>query len=90
MTTTELKKFYNAYIEASKVCDAADEAWDADLENEELEAEFDRTYALQNKALEQLTKAISEFTKGQITEKTARVMVMKFEGNLQNLFDRIA
>ncbi len=51
MTTTELKKIYSAYIEASKVCDAAEEAWEDDYENEELEAEFDRTYALQGKAL---------------------------------------
>lgn len=54
----KIKELYKRMIEAEQKSDEAEAAWNEDLENEELEAEFDKTYQECFKATEELVKEI--------------------------------
>lgn len=86
----ELKALYNEYMEAVKAADIADAAWEADAENEELEAAFDEAYNMQYEAMEALIDGIVFFSAGQIDKKTARLMITKKGNKLADLMARVA
>ena len=75
-----MKKALENYEAATKEMDAIDAEFENDLFNEELETRWNVAYKKQFDAFINLANAIVKATKGQIDEKTARVMVQtKFE-----------
>lgn len=86
----DLKNIFNEYLKAEAICDKAEEAYEADCENEAIEAEFDRTYKESWGLLEKLTDGIVEITGGRIKKRTARMMVISQRERLENLFSRVA
>lgn len=90
MKINELKKLYAEYVEAEAISDAADAAYEADCENEAVEAEFDRTYKEAMAALGKLVDGIVAFTNGAIDKKTARMMVIAKKDRLEAILNRAA
>ena len=86
----ELKKLYELYKIATEAADLADEAWSKDPENEELEKAFDDFYKSQHEATEALTEAIEIFTKGQVSKKTARTILVMNTKKFDELMEKIA
>ena len=76
MKAEELRKLYREYRIAERICDRAEAAYEADCENEAVEAEFDRTYKESCKILDKLIGGIVEITGGRIDKKTARMMII--------------
>lgn len=81
-----LKALQAAEEKASKI----DSAWEADPENEELEAAFDEAYAAEYKAHEALANEIVRITSGRIDYKTASTMIHKKRSELESLIARLA
>ena len=81
-----LKALKIAEMEATK----ADEAWEADPENEELEAAFDEAYSKEFEARENLAKAIVKTTFGKIDIQTARNMIRIKRMELETLISKMA
>lgn len=86
----ELKRLYNLYKIATEAADLADKAWEKDPENEELEKAFDDFYKEQHEASEALTEAIEAFTKGQVSKKTARTILVMNPKKFDELMNKIA
>lgn len=86
----ELKRLYNLYKIATEAADLADKAWENDPENEELEKAFDDFYTEQHEATEALTEAIEAFTKGQVSKKTARTILVMNPKKFEELMNKIA
>lgn len=82
-----MKKAYNEYKRLSAENDKIMEAWENDIENEELEKAFDNSYKAYYKAFENLIKAIVVETNGKISEEIARLMITnsKFEQLMETI-----
>lgn len=83
----------NELLEALKAAEEKanriDKAWEADPENEELEAAFDEAYAAEHKALEAVANEIVKFTSDKIDFQTASVMIRKKRAELESLIARL-
>lgn len=85
-----LKTLMNALRIAEEITSKADAAWDNEPENEELEAAFDKAYAKEFEAFENLVDGIMSVTGGKIDRKTAGLMIRKKREQLEALIARIA
>lgn len=85
----EIKTLFTNYEVAEERANKADEAWNNEPENEELEAEFDRAYEAEYNAFEKLVNAISKFTNNQIDTKTAGLMVRTKRNELKAIIEKI-
>ena len=84
-TMKEILKRLNAAIEAGN---AADDAWEKDPENAELEKAFDETYKAEYAIRKELAAAIVKATAGQIDEQTA--FKMTYNPKLAELIESAA
>ena len=85
-----LKDLLKALKIAEENANKVDAAWENDPENENLEIAFDRAYAKEHEALENLVGEIVKVTAGKIDRKTARAMVIKKREQLEALINRAA
>lgn len=85
-----LKDLMKALKIAEENANKADAAWECDPENEELEAAFDKAYAKEHEAFENLVDEIVKVTAGKIDRNTARTMIIKKRGQLEALIARAA
>ena len=70
--------------------DAVDAAWEADPENESIEATWDEAYADIHAAGEAVAAEIVKFTAGVIDTKTARRMLTEKREELEKLISKAA
>ena len=85
-----MKELFRAYEEARKANDEIEKAWEQDVENEELEEQFDATYHAYIVAYTALVRGIVEFTKGAIDSMTAKRMIATKNDELKALVERLA
>ena len=85
-----LKDLMKALKIAEENANMADAAWENDPENKDLEITFDKAYAKEHEALENLVDEIVKVTSGKIDQKTARTMVIKKRSQLEALINRAA
>ena len=90
MTITTLKNLYNEYLRKEEISDAADEAWENDYDNEELERAFDEAYRDQAEAMDRVIDGIVEITSGRIDKRTAHTMLLKGRDALTSLLSMTA
>lgn len=81
----ELKKLFNEYKAAKEEATKADNAYENDPENEELENQFDIAYKNEFNVLEKLSIKIQEVTKNQIDKITARKLIITNLNGLEKL-----
>ena len=86
----EFKTLWNKYLEAEKLANEIDEAFELDPENEEIESKWDEAYKAEYEAKEQVTDKIVEMTSGMIDKKTANTMILAKRKELVELISRIA
>lgn len=84
----KIKELYKRMIEAEQKSDEAEAAWNEDLENEELEAEFDKTYQEYFDATEELVKEIMNLIG--VDKATARAIIHSKRKEFEALIKRIA
>ena len=89
---TDLKAKWMAYTVAEMTNDNVMAKWEADPENEELEAFADRTYEVMWELLEAFAVEMEIFTKGQVDAHIAKRLAMcpKYSGRLEELMNRWA
>lgn len=85
-----MKELLKALKIAEEKADRIDAAWDADPENEALEAAFDEAYAAQYKAFEAVVKKIVSMTGGKIDQRTAGTMLRMKRSEIESLVSRMA
>ncbi|MCM1578724.1 MAG: hypothetical protein NC078_08015 [Ruminococcus sp.] len=85
-----MKELLKALQATEEKANEIDRAWDADPENEALEAAFDEAYAAEYKAHEALANEIVRTTSGRIDFKTASAMINKKRAELENLIARLS
>ena len=86
----KFKRLFNEYKRLNSITNEIEAAWDNDPENEELEADFDKAYIAEHKALTNLMDYIVLYTGGMIDRPTARLMIVKMPERLEALVNRIA
>ena len=86
----KLKKLWNEYIKAETAANIADEKWNADPENEELEDAFDAAYAAEIEAMNKVAEEIVAFTSGKIDHSLAQKMVRMQRAAIEDLINRVA
>lgn len=86
----KIKELFKEYETAENRANAADEAWENDYENAELEKEFTEAYEAEHKAFEALAEEITNLTAGAIDTKTAGYMIRANRDDLKKLIERIA
>ena len=84
----EIEKAMRIFKEKEAIANEAEERFDNDPFNEEIEAEFDRAYEEEYKALETAAELIAKVI-GTET-KTARTMIMKNGDQIIDLVSRVA
>lgn len=82
-----MKELLKALKEAEERANKADAAWDADPENEALEAAFDEAYRAEHDAFENLVNEIVKATSGKIDTKTAVTMIRTKRKELEALIE---
>ena len=89
---TDLKAKWMAYKVAAMTNDNVMAKWEADPENEELEAFADRTYEVMWELLEAFAAEMEAATNGQVDAKTAKRLVLcpKYSGRLEDIMNRWA
>lgn len=85
-----MKELLEALKAAEEKASRIDKAWEADPENEELEAAFDEAYIAEYKALEAVANEIVKFTSGKIDFNTAKRMIYKKRAELESLIAKLA
>lgn len=80
----KLEKFEELEAAASK----ADEAYEAEPENAELEAAFDKAYKEEFHAMEELLNGIVALTKWQIDTETAKKMLFTKRAELKKILEK--
>lgn len=80
-----MKELLKALKEAEERANKADAAWDAEPENEALEAAFDEAYEAEHEAFENLVNEIVKATSGKIDTKTAAAMIRSKRNELEAL-----
>lgn len=83
----KIKALIETLAKLVETANAAEEAYAANPENEELEAAFDEAYKAEYETRQKLTKAISSFAG--IDTKTAYAMTHKTFEQLKSLAERI-
>ena len=83
----KIKALIETLAKLVETATAAEEAYAANPENEELEAAFDEAYKAEYETRQKLTKAISSFAG--IDTKTAYAMTHKTFEQLKSLAERI-
>lgn len=83
MTIERFRELWNNYRKASAEADKADDAWDKDPENRELEKRFDEAYKAEYTAHMECVKALCELL--HIDERTAYLMATKREHEINTL-----
>lgn len=86
----KLKRLWNEYIKAEEKANAADEAYEMEPENEELEKAFDEAYRAEYKAMEKVAAEMVTFTKGKIDHALACKMVRMQRAAIEDLINRVA
>lgn len=87
---TELKKLFLEYREALKEANKADEAWEKDPCNEELEKAFDFAYSKEFDLFQKLQNEIVTISGGKISKGTASAMINGRFEDLEKIIERIA
>lgn len=87
---TEIKKLFKAYETAEQESNRLYSLLENDLDNEELEAQWDAAYNKEYTAHEALVAEIVKITSGMIDSKTARAMIASKKTELKNLIGRLA
>ena len=85
-----MKELLKKLEEAEKRANAADEAWDNDPENEQLEIEFDEAYNEEWNARKAVINEVVKITNGQIDEKTVNTMLNVKRNELKAIIERMA
>ena len=80
----KLKKFEELETAANK----ADAAYQAEPENAEAEAAFDKAYKEEFQAMEDLLNAIEQITNGQINTETAKRMLFTKRAELKKILEK--
>lgn len=80
----KLKKFEELEAAASE----ADAAYQADPENAEAEAAFDKAYKKEYQAMEELLNGIVELTNGEIDTETAKRMLFTKRAELKKILEK--
>ena len=86
----KIKDLFKTYEELNQKANEADEAWNNEPENEELEGAFDEAYEKEYEAFENLVTEIERLTNGMIDKQTAGVMVRSKREELKAIVERIA
>lgn len=86
----KIKDLFKTYEELNQKANEADEAWNNEPENEELEEAFYEAYEKEYEAFENLVTEIERLTNGMIDKQTARVMVISKREELKAIVERIA
>lgn len=86
----EFKTLYNTYKAAAEETNNIEAAWEANPENEELEAAFDEAYNKEFAAHNELVAHIIKITDGQIDNNTARMLIATRAKELEEIIERIA
>lgn len=84
----KIKELFKKMVAAEIACDKAERAWDEDIMNDALEAEFDKCYQESFEATEAVVKEIEKLIK--VDSQTARAMIHSKRAELENLISRIA
>lgn len=84
-----MKELLKALEIAENKSNEIDAAWDADPENEALEAAFDEAYAAEHKAFEAVVEEIVFITSGKIDHQTASAMLRSKRKEIENLVARM-
>lgn len=85
-----MKALLKALEIAENKANEIDAAWDADPENEALEAAFDEAYAAEYKAFEAVVEKIVSITSGRIDRHTASAMLKSKRKEIESLAARMA
>lgn len=87
-----IKAMYEDFKVKREANEIAFEAWDADLENEELEKASDEAYEAMWDALNAFAAELESFTGGQVTQADAKLMARnpKYSARLDTLMARVA
>jgi hypothetical protein len=85
-----MKELFKAYEEARKANDEIEKAWAQDVDNEELEEQFDATYHTYITTYTALVRGIVEFTNGAIDSMTAKRMIATKHDELKSLIEQMA
>lgn len=80
----KLEKFEELEAAANK----ADEAYQAEPENAELEAAFDKAYKEEFEAMEELLNSITTYTNGEIDKETSKKMLFTHREELKQILEK--
>ena len=86
----KIKELFRQYEEAEWIADEADEAWENDYDNIELEQEFNKAYKAEHEAFNRLYKEVKRLTDNAIDAKTFRAMMATKRSEIESLIERIA
>ena len=84
----ELEKAMKEYKEKFEIANEAEDRFDEDPFNEELEEAFDKAYSEEHKAFEKAARILANLIS--TDTKTARIMIMKNGDQIIDLVSRVA
>lgn len=84
----ELLKKLKKFEELEAIANKADAAYEAEPENAEAEAAFDKAYKAEFQAMEELLNGIVELTNGQIDTETAKKMLFTKRAELKKILEK--
>ena len=84
----ELLKKLEKFEELEAAANKKDEAYEAEPENTEAEAAFDKAYKAEFQAMEELLNGIVELTNGQIDTETAKKMLFTKRAELKKILEK--
>lgn len=85
-----MEELFKAYDEARKANDEIEKAWAQDIDNEELEEQFDATYHTYITAYTALVRGIVKLTNGAIDSMTAKRIIATRYDELKSLIEQTA
>ena len=83
-----LLKKLEKFEELEAVANKADEAYQAEPENAELEAAFDKAYKEEFEAMEELLNSITTYTNGEIDTETSKKMLFTHREELKQILEK--
>lgn len=84
----ELLKKLEKFEELEAAANKKDKAYEAEPENTEAEAAFDKAYKAEFQAMEELLNGIVELTNGQIDTETAKKMLFTKRAELKKILEK--
>ena len=84
----ELLKKLEKFEELEAAANKKDEAYEAEPENTEAEAAFDKAYKAEFQAMEELLNGIVELTNGKIDTETAKKMLFTKRAELKKILEK--